>query len=309
MFTNLKELITSMPGEKECREYMENQRWGGSPFCPHCNATKPYKLKDGKSYRCSSRTCRKDFTVTVGTIFENSKVKLSTWLSAVYIIGCHKKGMSSLQLGRFLGVTQKTAWFMLHRIRLIMNDPKWKPLEEVVEVDECYIGGKLENMHQARRRKIQVAGRDNKTAVMGLVQRGGSAKLTVIGKKTFKEVIREHVLPSASIMTDSHLGYVGLNKEFASHEAVNHSEKEFKRGNAHTNSVEGFFSLFQRTIIGTYHQLSPKHLHRYCAETSYRYSSRKMKDPAIFNSLISNTEGRLKYKDLTKKDKWARPRL
>src|SRR5882724_5919873 len=127
MFTNLKELIASMPTEQQCREYMEKSRWGNDPFCPHCSSTKPYRLKDGKTYRCSSAKCRKDFTVTVGTVFENSKVKLSSWLMAAYILGGHRKGISSLQLARDLGVTQKTAWFINHRLRYAMNDPSPLP--------------------------------------------------------------------------------------------------------------------------------------------------------------------------------------
>lgn len=298
MFNNLKELIATMPGEKECREYMEKSRWGGEPFCPHCSSTKPYCLKDEKTYRCSSPKCRRDFTVTVGTVFENYKVKLSTWLMAVYILGGHRKGISSLQLARDLGVTQKTAWFINHRIRFAMGDPNPTPLNEIVEVDETYVGGKLENMHRGRRKKIKDSGKDNKVAVMGMVQRGGKARLTVIGKASFKDLIRQNVLPTANLVTDAHLGYVGLDKEYASHESVNHSEMEFKRGDAYTNSVEGFFSLFKRIIFGTYHQVSPKHLHRYCIETSYRFNSRHLTDKQRFEVAISNIEGRLTYNQL-----------
>ncbi len=292
--------MTQLGDEKTCRAYMENMRWGASPFCPHCSSSKPYKLKDGKSYRCSNAGCRKDFTVTVGTIFENSKVKLSTWLAAIYILTGHKKGISSLQLSRFLGVTQKTAWFINHRVRLIMDLPP-EPLDEVVEIDETYVGGKVPLMSRARRKKWQESGKDNKTAVMGLLQREGKARLEIIGTRTFKEVIRENVSPTAVIYTDAHTGYELLNQEFAGHEAVNHSIQEYRRGLAYTNSIEGFFSLFKRTIHGTYHYISPKHLHRYCAETTYRFNSRKIKDADRFKVAISNVEGRLKYKTLIQK--------
>jgi len=301
MFKNLKELIASMPTEEQCRAYMEKARWGEAPFCPHCSTTKPYKLKDGKSYRCSSPKCRKDFTVTVGTVFENSKVKLSSWLMAAYILGGHKKGISSIQLAKDIGVTQKTAWFILHRLRFAMADPSPVQLNNIVEIDESYIGGKMENMNKTRRKKVRDSGKDNKTAVMGMVERGGKARLTVIGKKTFKELVRENVQPTASLMTDSHLGYKGLSEEFASHEAVNHSEQEFKRGIVYTNSVEGFFSIFSRTIFGIYHQISPKHLHRYCTETAYRYNSRGLTDKQRFEMTMSNVEGRLKYNTLIDK--------
>lgn len=308
-FKTLKDLMSHLSNEDVCREYMEMMRWNGQPFCPHCNGTKPYKLSDGKSYRCREKTCKKDFTVTVGTVFENSKVKLSTWLAALYILTGHKKGISSLQLSRFLGVTQKTAWFINHRLRFILDAPEPEPLVNVVEVDETYIGGKFANMNRERRARWQRLKEDNKVAVMGLLQRDGKAKLTVIGQKTFKEVVRENVDPSATIITDTHLAYVGLAQEFAGHQSVNHSQSEYRKGLAYTNSVEGFFSLFKRMVIGTYHYISPKHLHRYCAESTYRFNSRKIKDADRFRQAISNTEGRLKYKNLIAPNKQRHPIL
>lgn len=300
-FKNLKELMVRLSDEKVCREYMEQMRWNGEPFCPHCNSTKPYKLKDDKTYRCSSKGCRKDFTVTVGTVFENSKIPLSTWLAASFVLSAHKKGISSLQLSRDLGITQKTAWFVLHRLRYVMTETDPEPFENIVEVDETYVGGKYVNMNRQRRKKWQESDKDNKTAVMGLLQRDGKAKLTVIGESTFKEVIYNHVDKSAILVTDAHLGYQGLHLEYAKHETVNHSIQEYKRDIYYTNSIEGFFSLFKRTIFGTYHQISPKHLHRYCAETTYRFNTRKINDKERFNHAISNIEGRLKYKTLIQK--------
>jgi transposase-like protein len=297
---NLKELMSKLTSEDVARNYMEQMRWNGNVICPFCEAHDPYKLKDGKTYRCKSKTCQKDFTVTVKTVFENSKIKLSTWICASYLLSAHKKGISSLQLSRDLGITQKSAWFVLHRLRLAMGEPEPEPLENVVEIDETYVGGRLANMH-AKRRKQQVAKGDNKIAVMGMVQRDGKARLTVIGKDTFKDVVRNNVNKSAVIVTDSHLGYQGLIEEYKDHGTVNHSQGEYRNGLYYTNSVEGFFSLFKRTIFGTYHQISPKHLHRYCAESSYRFNSRKIKDKDRFNNLLSHTAGRLKYKDLIKK--------
>ncbi len=297
---NLKELMSKLTSEDVCRSYMEDMRWGGNPVCPHCGAHNPYKLKDGKKFRCKSKTCKKNFSVTVGTVFENSKVPLSVWIAAGYLLSAHKKGISSLQLHRDLGITQKTAWFVLHRLRVIMGSPEPEPLVNVVEVDETYVGGKFGNMNKARRKKAIEKG-DNKTAVMGLVQRDGKAKLTVIGKDTFKEVIRKNVDKSAIISTDTHLGYWGLDKEFAAHGMVNHSENEYRNGIYYTNTVEGFFSLFKRTIFGTYHQISPKHLHRYCSESTFRFNSRKVKDKCRFTDLLSNTKGRLTYAQLIEK--------
>lgn len=299
-FKNLKELMAHFSNDDVCRAYMEKMRWGDNPVCPHCGEGKPYKLKDGKAWRCKSRTCRKDFSVTVGTIFENSKVKLSTWLAALYLLTGHKKGISSLQLGRDLGVTQKTAWFILHRIRLIMGEPEPEQLDNIVEVDETYVGGKWDNMHSKKRQKLRDNDADNKVPVMGLIERSGQAKLTVIGKRSFKEVVKENVEKSAVVITDSHLSYQGLGQEYAAHEAVNHSQGEYKRDIFYTNSVEGFFSMLKRSIFGIYHQVSPKHLHRYCSETAYRYNTRKMRDDERFRLAISNTKGRLKYKNLIK---------
>ena len=300
-FKNLKEVMQKFSDEKICRNFMEQMRWGDAPFCPHCNATKPYKLKDGKTYRCKDKTCKKDFTVTVGTVFENSKVLLSTWIAAIYLITAHKKGISSLQLGRDLGVTQKTAWFLNHRIRYIMGDPQEGPLDNIVEVDETYCGGKFSNMNRGRRKKFQELGRDNKTSVMGLLQRDGKAKLTVIGSNTFKDVVRENVDKTAIVVTDTHLSYVGLALEYAGHLSVNHSKSEYRNGLAYTNSVEGFFSCLKRSIYGIYHSVSPKHLQRYCNETSYRFNSRKINDAARFKMTLQNVEGRLTYKNLIQK--------
>lgn len=296
-------MMTAYSDEDKCRAFMEQLRWGGNPTCPFCGRNNPYKLKDGKTYRCKASGCRKDFTVTVGTIFENSKVKLSVWMAALYLCTGHKKGVSSHQLARDLGLTQKTAWFVLHRVRLIMGDPEPDvALDNVVEVDETYVGGKWDKMSRKRRAKLQESGTDNKTAVMGLLERDGKAKLTVIGEKTFKDVVRDNVAPSAVVITDAHKSYTGLNNEFQAHEAVNHHVMEFRRGIAYTNSVEGFFSVFKRTIFGTYHQVSPKHLHRYCAETSYRFNTRKITDAERFKTVISNPQGRLKYNDLIQKN-------
>jgi len=301
-FKNFKELMTYLKDEDACREYYALLRWGGNPTCPHCGSPKPYKLKGGKLYRCSDKTCKKNFTVTVGTIFEKSKISLATWMGAVYLISAHKKGISSLQLGRDLGVTQKTAWFILHRIRHIMGDPAPAPLTNIVEVDETYVGGKFANMNRGKRKYYQERNMDNKVAVMGLLERDGKAKLTVIGKNSFKEVVRENVNPDALLITDTHLAYQGLAFEYAGHATVNHSQMQFRDGIAYTNSVEGFFSSLKRSIFGIYHQVSPKHLQQYCSETSYRYNTRKVTDKDRFILSMQNANGhRLTYNNLIQK--------
>ncbi len=296
-------MTIALSDEKVARQHMEEMRWGGNPVFPHCGAAKPYKLKDGKTYRCKDKTCKRDFTVTVGTVFENSKVKITTWMCAVYIITAHKKGISSHQLARDLGVTQKTGWFILHRIRLIMGEDAPPLLEEIVEIDETYVGGKFANMNRGRRKKFQELCIDNKTAVMGMVERGGTARLTVIGGDTFKDVGRKNVDNAAELVTDTHLAYQGLKDEFTAHFTVNHSIMEYRKGIAYTNTVEGLFSHFKRSIIGIYHQVSPKHLERYCIETAYRYNTRKITDKDRFNLTLQKIEGRIAYKKLIQKVK------
>lgn len=296
-------MMAAYSDESKCRLFMEEMRWGGNPVCPFCGMNKPHKMKDGKNYRCRLSTCKKDFSVTVKTVFENSKVKLSTWMAAIYLLTGHKKGVSSHQLARDLGLTQKTAWFVLHRARILLGDPEPDvPLDNVVEVDETYVGGKWDKMTRSRRKRHQESGVDNKVAVMGLLERDGKAKLTIIGKNTFKEVVKSYVSPSAVVMTDAHKSYIGLNEDFQAHESVNHNIMEFRRGIAYTNSVEGFFSVFKRTIFGTYHQISPKHLEQYCIETSYRFNTRKISDADRFIGVMKNTRGRLKYNQLIQKN-------
>jgi transposase-like protein len=300
-FKNLKELMAYIKDDETCLNYYAQLRWNGNPVCPHCHHPRAYKLKGGKLYRCRSKTCKKNFSVTVGTIFEKSKIPLSTWMGAMYLISAHKKGISSTQLCRDLGVTQKTAWFMLHRIRYIMGEPDPEPLHNIVEVDETYVGGLFANMNRGRRKDYQELGIDNKTAVMGLLEREGKARLTVINSRVFKDVIRDNVETDAIIVTDTHMGYQGLSMEYAAHCTVNHSQMQFKDGLAYTNTVEGFFSSLKRSIIGIYHQVSPKHLQQYCSETAYRYNSRKLTDKDRFVETLKNTDGRLTYKKLINK--------
>ena len=301
-FKSLPQVIQHFKDDKTCRDFLEQQLWNGKPVCPHCGSERVYRLNDGKTFKCGNKkTCDKKFTVTTGTMYENTKLPLSTWFAAIWLITAHKKGISSLQLSRDLNITQKSAWFVNHRIRLMMGEPNPEPLEFMVEVDEVYVGGSITNMHSKKRRKIHEQNIDNKTAVMGMVQRGGRAKLKVIEGESFKDLIKRHVDNTAVIVTDSHVSYGGLDKEFAGHEAVNHSQGEYVRDVFHTNTVEGFFSLFNRDIYGIYHQVSAKHLHRYCEEFSHRYNSRQLKDPQRFTLTIQQSKGRLKYADLIKK--------
>ncbi|RYG10679.1 MAG: IS1595 family transposase [Chitinophagaceae bacterium] len=300
-FKNLKQLFDTFKDEATCKAYLEQQRWNGNVECPFCGATKVYRTNRG--FKCADKFCAKKFTVTVGTIFENSKVGLVTWFAAIYLATSSKKGISSLQLSRQLGITQKTAWFVLHRIREMLRDKAPHMLNNMVEVDETYIGGKMKNKHKRVRLQAHVDGvshTDNKTCVVALLERGNKVKTHVHTdkSKTLKDMVRQHVNTEALVVTDSLNAYKGLAKEFAGHEIVNHNQDEYVRGNVYTNTVEGFFSILKRGIYGIYHQVSPKHLQRYCDEFASRYNTREIKDHERFVFSLKNAEGRLKYTTL-----------
>lgn len=304
MFNNLRELILSMPTEKACREYLAKQRWvDGKATCPYCGHGKCYSIEDGERYKCASKECYKRFKITVGTIFEASNIPLTKWFTAIYLVTAHKKGISSYQLGKDIGVTQKSAWFMLHRIREAMKFKGNDKLSNVTEIDEVYIGGKVPNMSKTKRKKLRDEQNtyNTKTMVMGMLERNGQLKLMPVTPNSIGilNAIRQNVDTSASLITDQNGAYTDLKNEYASHESVNHSAKEYvRKGNIHTNSIEGAFSLLKRSIIGIYHQVTPKHLSRYCDETSYRYNLREMTDAERFSLSLSNIEGRLTYRDL-----------
>ncbi|HRH48421.1 MAG TPA: IS1595 family transposase [Panacibacter sp.] len=305
MFNNLRELIATMPDEETCRKYLELQRWDNKPVCPFCECSAYYVIDKGRRYKCSNNTCNMKYSVTTGTIFHASKVALNKWLNAVYVVSAHKKGISSYQLAKDIGVTQRTAWFMIHRIREAMRTKVNTALDTIVEVDETYVGGKMKNKHKSVRNKAHaenISHTDNKAAVMGYLQREGDLKLIPMDKdKTLKEQVQDNVKPEAVIVTDGLNAYKGLDKMFEGHEVVNHIEDEFVRGDFHTNGIEGAFGLFKRMVIGIYHQTSKKHLSRYCDEFTYRYNSRKMKDSERFVATLGKIQGGLTYKQLTGK--------
>jgi len=284
-------------------EYLESIRWPDGVVCPHCGESEkePYRLK-GKSlkgrrvWKC--RACRKQFTVQVGTIFESSHVPLNKWLAAFYLLCSSKKGMSAHQLHRSIGVTYKTAWFMFHRIREAMKEPAFaSKLGGVVEADETYIGGKRSNAKRGR-------GTADKKAVLALVERDGKARsfhVANVSGPMLGGVIREHVDPSARLMTDEWKSYKKVGKEMADHQTVAHSYDEYVRGDVYTNTVEGFFSILKRGVDGTYHHISRAHLHRYLSEFDFRYNRREMSDAARTVSALQGAEGkRLKYRETRK---------
>jgi hypothetical protein len=310
MFKNLRELIATMPDEKTCREYLVKQRWNDKPICPYCFCDKTYVIENGKRFKCGNKDCYKKFSVTVGTIFEASNIPLNKWFMAIYLCTAHKKGISSYQLGKDIGVAQKNAWFMLHRIREMMRTKHETKLKNTVECDEVYMGGKVSNMSKKKRtflRENDLVGK-TKTAVMGMIERKGNLKLVTVGKNTSANsllpAVYDNIHKDATLITDSSPMYKSMNKMFAQHEVVNHIENEYVRDKQwHTNTIEGAFSMLKRSIYGIYHQVTPKHLSRYCDETAFRYNLRKMKDAERFNFSLTQIEGRLTYKHLVERTK------
>lgn len=298
-----------MPDEKACRDYLVQQRWNGVPKCPFCFCDRSYVIEGGKKFKCANKDCYKKYSVKVGTIFEASNLPLTKWFMAIYLCTAHKKGISSYQLGRDLGIAQKNAWFMLHRIREIMRAKVPSKLSNTVEVDEVYMGGKVSNMSKQKRKFL----RENdmtlktKTPVIGMIEREGEIKLFAINKSveldTVIPTLINNIDKSATLVTDSAPLYINMKMNFAAHEVVNHSDQEYVREKKwHTNSIEGVFSHLKRSIYGIYHQVTPKHLSRYCDETAFRYNLRKITDAERFNYSLTAIEGRLSYKSLVNRN-------
>lgn len=298
-FKTLDQLFKHFDNEEKARDFLEKMRWpDGRVICPLCAKRGAYRNCDFRTYTCRDQKCKNKFSVTVGTMMENTKLPLAKWFGAIWLITAHKKGISSCQLARDLGIGQKAAWFLNHRIREMVIDKAPELLQEIVSVDETYVGGKWKNMKKSKRTKVHEAGVETKTPVMGLMEREGNVRLTVIGGQTLKDLVRKNVDKKAIIVTDEHSGYQGLNKEYNGHVTVNHSQLEFKTDGFTTNNVEGMFSHLKRMVIGVYHQISPFHLQAYCNEAAYRFNTRKLKDVERFIATMKKTNGRLKYKDL-----------
>ena len=284
--------------DEAARAYLESLQWPDGVVCPHCgcvgNSTRLQGVKHRAGlYKCND--CRKQFTVTVGTVFEKSKVPLRKWMLATHLMCASKKGMSAHQLHRMLGVTYKTAWFMTHRIREAMNEntiPRIGGKDEIVEVDETYWG---KSSLEAPDRGIH-----SKNKIVSLVERGGEVRsfhVRLVNSVTLKTIMHEQIRRGTRIMTDEakYYSWVGAGRHFGGHYTTNHSEGEYSRGMIHSSSVEGFFSIVKRGLVGTFHQVGENHLHRYLDEFDFRFNTRDFTDAERRDIALKQIHGKPLY--------------
>jgi len=295
-------LLTYFKDEQVCRDYLAQIRWSGSPTCPHkdCGHNKVFTYASGKIYKCAK--CKKQFSVRVGTIFEDSKIPLQKWYAAIYLITAHKKGISSLQLHRDLGVTQKTAWYLLHRVRTTLGlNTGTQKLSGICEADETFIGGNEKNKHKSKRTEgTQGRSMKTKSAVAGVIERGGELRAKKVPDTTgfnLKSFVCKNILFGSTIHTDEWWGYNGLASAFK-HGVIKHNEGQYVNGDTHTNTLEGFWSLLKRGAEGIYHSMSDKHLQRYIDEFVFRYNTRNYSESDRFNLMLNNIGTHITYKQL-----------
>ncbi len=286
---SLQEAILYFADQSNCIDYLAARRWPDGAICPGCGSTKVSFNPQRCTWKCGSHHPRREFSVKVGTIFEDSPIGLDKWLTATWLLTNCKNGISSYEIARDVKVTQKSAWFMLHRIRLALQDENFgSKLNGEVEADETFVGGKARNMHKSvHARKITGGGHNvrDKVIVMGILERGGKVKTQMIPdrqKHTLQPIVRQHVEPGAALYTDEMGGYKGLDKEYV-HQIIDHA-MQYVNGRVHTNGMENFWSLLKRGIGGTYVSVEPFHLYRYLDEQAFRYNNRATKDNPLTDS-------------------------
>jgi transposase-like protein len=308
----LQQAIVHFYDPDNCLDFMVRMRWPKGVVCPTCGRNDVVFLANQRKWQCKSIHSHRQFSAKVGTIFEDSPIGLDKWLTALWMLANCKNGISSYEVGRALGVTQKSAWFMMHRIRLAMQAKSFLKLGgdgKHVEVDETFIGGKARNMHvDVRERRITGTGGKDKTVVMGMLERGGEVRLTVIPnrrKKAIQEQVRNDIAAGSALYSDALQSYDGLSQDYA-HQVIDHAES-YVDGQVHTNGLENFWSLLKRGIRGTYVSIEPFHLFRYLDEQAFRYNNRATEknpfsDSDRFEMLASHVLGkRLTYRELTGK--------
>lgn len=300
--TTLQEAIAYFADADRCFAYATKLRWpDGKIACPRCGSEKHSFISTRRIWFCSG--CKKQFTMKVGTIFEDSPLGMDKWMTAMWLLVNCKNGVSSCEVARDLGITQKSAWFMMHRLRLATQSGSFVKLGGHVEVDETFIGGKARNMHASKRqRRITGRGTVDKTIVMGMLTRGGEVRTAVVddrSKKTLQAEIHKHVRAGAALYSDELLSYDGLASKYA-HQVINHAV-QYVDGHIHTNGMENYWSLLKRGISGTYVSVEPFHLFRYLDEQAYRYNNRKdMTDAQRFEQAMGNVFGkRVTFSQLT----------
>jgi transposase-like protein len=306
----LLEAVRYFKDPDNCIRYVVERRWPNGVTCPTCGSSAVIYLKNQRRWKCGNDHARRQFTLKVGTVMEDSPIGLDKWLPAMWLLGNCKNGVSSYELARALDITQKSAWFMLHRIRLGMQDAGGGTIGDEVEVDETFIGGKARFMHKHKRaEKIKGTGGMGKVAVMGLLARHGhdgkahsTVRTQVLNSRKKHELeaeVRKHVTPGSEVFTDELPSYNNLAPDYA-HSVINHAE-EYVRGNVHTNGIENFWSLLKRSIKGTYTSVEPFHLFRYLDEQAFRFNERQHDDGdrGRFNEVLDQIVGRrLTYKQL-----------
>jgi len=299
--STLQEAIIYFASPDNCREYLAAHRWPTGVTCPRCGSDKVLFQPKYNRWQCGAKHPLRQFTSKTGTIFEDSPLGLDKWLMAMWqVVNC-KNGVSSYEIHRAIGVTQKTAWFMDHRIRLALGMKPGNKLSGQIEADETFIGGKARNMHASKRAaKITATGGKDKTPVLGILERGGKVRTKIVDntrKKTLQGELREHVLAGSAIFTDALQSYNGLD-EFQ-HEVIDHAVA-YVNGEVHTNGLENFWSLLKRSLKGTYVSVEPFHLFRYLDEQAYRFNNRQFTDAERFSMAVSGIVGkRLTFDQLT----------
>jgi transposase-like protein len=303
--TTLQEAILYFSDPANCREYLVARRWPNGVTCPRCGSANVMFLAKYNRWHCREKHNAPQFTLKIGTVMEDSPIGLDKWLMVMWQIVNSKNGISSCEVHRAIGITQKTAWFMDHRIRFALGMGLGAKLSGEVEIDESFIGGKARNMHKGNRaRKITGTGGKDKVVVMGMMERGGNVRTMVVDNRRKKELqarVREHVEAGAAIFSDELKSYNGLESEYQ-HQVINHAV-EYANGNVHTNSMENFWSLLKRGLHGTYISVEPFHLFRYLDEQTYRFNNRHMTDAERFDMAVKGIVGkRLTFDQLTGRD-------